>query len=650
MTIGGQFYEDNSDGSPYIFSPKTGKKKMETSEGEAEEYRSLVRDFVEYRRNFDGFWTTVEEAYRQRKYEPTWTDKDALAQLYPGRVYRIVHMTEASVFSNSLKFFLQGYNPRVGDSAVRVCEDLVNADWETESALTREIRLVARDASKYGIGWALTSFECDFEKERKEDTRPEARAMAVEDPTQAAALESLEAQMAVAEMAGAEELRTPTFEMDSRVLRGDIVTRRISPWLVGFDPEATCAEDLRYIFRFIYAPLEAVKSYDLFENTEELEPTSRDEFLRAIGRTEDDNTVLKNFAKRGDRVLIIELFERNLTTGGWELNYVPWNGGKLLRRVESPYWFGHPFRACSWNFDGDSMLPQSDILPVYSEILAERLLLTKAIDGFAREQADTTIYDKRAIPSETNLYTPADPEIGKWIGVDVPTGLPGVGAVVAKLQKDSKSPEVLNFLSIIERSIMTSSGFSPNQLGQPLKSDTSAGEAQNIAAAASAAQAHKLGGMELFLSQVAFQRLALACQFYKPPRVAKILGSTASDVWATVQWTEADVQNGLRVAIRPGATQPVSDAVRAQQCMTVIQLVANSPIAPFLVKEPRLWEVLLRAIGFNRGSDVMVPLTDQQVEQLNQMILALKMGGGGSTGSSAAPPSAPSSEAGAAQA
>lgn len=601
---------------------------------------NAVHKFFNFRQKFEGFWLAVEDGYRRTNYEPKGDIHNQLKELYPGRIYRIVHTTESQLFSNNAKFYLEGYSPRLGGEVPPMLENLTNSDWQAEGSVTKEVRTVIRDAVKYGLGIAWTSYECDFEEEKDEDDRPKRRKQSVKNPMLASVQAQNAAIQGTSSAAMPEEDPGVSYETDARLIREEIVTRRISPWHFLIDPEAASIETASWVGRVIYADLEAVKAYEYFSNTEELKATPKSRYYQRIGRSSQDTPNLNEEEADDDKILLYEIFSRG-RDGKWTLIICDSETGTVIREVKNPYWCHHPATTLGWNYDGDCPFPQSDILTVYTEILAERLMGTKALDGFSREQQDVTYYDSESI-SPKEIFGTTDPAVGRVVPVKLGPNKQDIRTIVHKIPNQSTSPEVLNYLGLIDRQIGMTLGFSPNQFGQALKSSTTATEASNISQYATVATAHKAASVETFLSEIASKRIAMEAQFYDVETIARILGPEAAVIWSNIDWVEADFRCGIRVCVRPGSARAVSDDVRAQRMMTAIQMASQNPIAQSMLNQQTLWTEFFRSIGMDMNSPLFNSPEMQQMELQKQQLAA---GGGSAPGA----PSTASSEAGMAQ-
>lgn len=609
-----------------------------------EKWVSQIKDFLKYRHRFDGFWVTVDANYRQAGYEPKNRSRarEELEQVFPGRVYRLVHNTEAAVYSTNLKVYLDGYYGTFNEDLRDGIERALNTEWSTESGLSRDIRLAIRDCCKYGMGIVLNSYEGDLSTAVDDAAAAEeAKNLEADNPVLASLQTSIDTQVGVMAAHRAEPVKPETFEHDASLLKGNIATRRISPWHFLIDPYATSLDDARWCGRIIFADLASVQADENLKKTKKLKKATYREYLQLLGQ---DSTTSQSPSNVYDMTILFELFVKE-PGGKWRLLVLS-QEGDILREEESPYYLGNPYEMLSWNEDGECIFAQSDILPVYSEIIAERILLTKAVDGYSRQQLDTIIYDKAANITEESMDALVRPDVARFIAASGVNGQ-AVQNSFYKIPTDAKSPELLNFMGALERSIQSSAGISPNQVGQALKSGTTATEASSIAQYANAALAYKQAATEIFVGRVASKRLQLMAQFYKSDRIARLCGPEAAATWASWKKTPGEVQN-LRVCVRPGTMRPVNDDVRAQQYSSILQTALKFPVFGSLLDMPMLIKGLFHSMGLREGHGLIQEKDAEAVSQALQMQAVAQMqgGGGGSPPGESAPPSG---EAGAAQ-
>ena len=597
--------------------------------GSSEWYRCLVDYWKRRKCEWQDGWKVVEEEYdRARKMTRAVYN---LEELRPARAFMLVQTIESMILSNRPKFFIEGFTARIHEELGPVLEMALNNEWRQDFRAVQEGRLCVRDAAKFGIGVMLTSYEApEGARQEPEDARGEAieaRDAQVDDPALAAAMAESEALEASLESRRAPEERAPTFEGDSRALRGVITSRRVSPWAFLHDPDSTCLEDAKWVGRFILADLDAVQNDPDLKDTEDLQPCSAHDLEEVAGGYENDNPY--------EFVLLYELFVRR-TDGGWNLLVLAEGSEKIHREEERPLWIGHPYDVLRWYEDGENFIPQSDVQVVMSEIVAERLLMTKVFDGYSREHVDLTFFDNKTGLTEEELHAPCNPEVGKYVGVNVPAGT-HISQAFWKAQKDVKSAEALSVLAMIERSIQLSSGLGPNQFGQALKSSTSATEAATVDQFARARGGPKFSAVEEFFASIGLKRMGLMAQYYKAVDIARLVSDEAAQVWAGVEWTPADVQQGLRVIVEPGSTRAMTDSTRVNEWISLLGIVNQDPASRSIMDMPAMYLELLRRMGIHDGSKFVL-MQDGQVfaENAAKIDAAQIVGGGGGRGS---PPS-----------
>ena len=610
---------------------KRGKSKsaqsLDHTKGTPQWYERLVRYYLDRRGQHDTFWTQVEKKYRSKRYE-SMADADVLDRVEPGRVYGTVHKTESIVLNRRPKFHLKGFTSTVTETQIPGLERGLNNEWNEDMRLNREMKLCARDCTKFGWGIALTTYEADFDAEQQRADAAERRETQAQDPLFATVVAEVNAEVARTAAQDSPPEDVETFEQDSRVLRESISTRRVSPWHFLIDPDATCIEDAKWVGRIIIADLDAVKADPLLSNTEKLMPTD----VHSLGFMIDADQRAK-YGSPGDKttpyelVTLYEIFER-APSGGWRMVVLARGHDDFLRIEEDLYWVGCPYSILRWNDDGEEIFAQSDFLPIWTQIVAEESLMTKAFDGYARDAEDKTFVDREAI-TEESLWASDQPDSGLKILVEVPQGK-GLRDVIMPEQSKSKSwPDFMNFMGVIRTQIELGSGQGPNQTGQALKSGSSASEVVEIANSSKAAVSHKQAAMEDFVATIAHKRLGLMAQFYDAEKVTRVAGEDAGSAWAGINWTPGDVQQGLRIIVHQGSMRPINDDAEFQKVMQTFAAVNSDPILRANTNIPALQKKLFEAL-WGADSESLVMETDPQKVSEASALMAAQQAGGGS--------------------
>jgi len=623
----------------YRTFPGESAQKMTKRAALVDRLQRLTDAALVRRSQYAGFWDVVDKDYRQSQHEPKGTDPNRLTEVVPGRTYRFVHATESATFSTNYKYTLEGYIPTVPQEGVELLEDILNQEMKVESRYTREQRMTVRDASKYGNGISSTFIEIDFDELEDNGTK------LPEDPNEREIAMAAEAAVAEEMSTRSLPLREHTWRGDSRVYENEVTTLRKSRHFFFIDPDATSLDDAKYMGELIPAMLAAVQEDDSLKETKSIAPTPVEQFkmfgdsiYRGYGKERADESIYP-------MVLMVAIWTKN-PDGTWNYAVFPYGQSALCLNAHDPFWCGHPYEDLRWNEDGESYYAQSDLLPVRSEILAERMTFTKTIDGFSREQEDMTFVDNAVFPqTEEMVKVMSMPGGGKVIPVN------GKGQALSnsffRPQQSVQSGEVLNLLAVLERSIMSSSGISPNMQGQALKSGTTATEASNIAGNDRQSMEHKSAAAEEYFARVARKRLALYLQFYDATRIGQLYGAKAAEIWAKIPKDRALVQHNLRVSVVPGSAKKESDDVRAQRLLGLLQITTQTPEYMAAVDRLEILRELMRAMGFSRMNKILLTQDSQQVAMAGIMRALASQGGGGTEGGSPpAPPAMPSGDAG----
>lgn len=595
-------------------------------------YQQLVRYALDERQYWEDRWRESQDEYNIGvSYGTYWRNGSfELDEVRPARANAIVQLTVAQTVASRPKVFLEGYTARQNEGVAQVMAEAANNEWQQDFALVRELELCVQDASRYGLGWMLTSFENSFETVEEDTEEAEDRAIEkLEDPTSAAIIDDAVAQAGSALAEGPEDPHEPTWDPDNRVVKQKLISRRISTWSAFGDPDADSPETSRFFGRRIIADYdEVVADPDL--DTQGLQPDSTLDITDHLGRYSRYETKSRRATTSPYRLtLLFEVYERQ-PDGSWHLIIFARNHNRFLRKVKMPYWIGCPIKVLRWNQDGENFYCQSDIHLALSEIVAERLLYTKTFDGFSREQVDTTFYDDKSGISEKELNAACDPNVGKFVKMTNPDPTRPLSNYIFKLPKDPKSPEALNLLAFLERGIQTSTGFGPNQFGQALKSGTTATEAAEVGQFVRGRASHKVSAVERFIAAVTYDRLGLMAQYYDAEDITRLVGAESAQTWEKARFTLSDVQNGLSVIVEPGSTQPKSDQSIINNLVTVLQISQANPMAQALVNTRRVLVELFEQFGFKEGSEFVNNAdSDEDLEQVQGLLAAAQAAGGG---------------------
>jgi hypothetical protein len=563
---------------------------MALRRGSSEWLGVLLDYFDKFQDEYKPFWETVDELYRPRKFErqQSLSYSQVIDQVQPGYVHAFVHGIESMVLAQNPKLFVQGWPARFDESVVPHLQDIMHRDWTLAGRMSPEMRLVVRDTIKKGVGAIESSVAFD-----DEDDDGDVFEAGDDDEILRQIKAEIKAQDAAIEAGKPPPQARWSYDHDRRSMVGNILTKFIPIENYVGDPDATCNEDRMWSGKVFYADLDRMRM---------------DKTLRNVGRlkrTHVPDGVMSGYGDEEQPVNLVLLYLIHYRTGDtFRQVLFAREPGVILKKRDDPYWIGDPTRTLSWNTDGRSIFGQSDILPVSSQIAQLHLLYTKITDAYARQSEKTTFYDKGAnVPNET-MQAIIDPAGRKFVPIQRATGMP-LSALFHEQNPPNLSSDAINLIMLLERSVQQGSGFSPSQMGQVMKSDTSAQEAAQLKAGSDLRNLHKFEAVEDFISAVAQQRLGLMAQFYDEEKIARIGGVDAARAWARLEWTREDVEHGLNVRVEPGTTRPINDDVRIEQLVNILRLVAQDPGASVMIDREELYRRLFKHMGFHDSGNLV---------------------------------------------
>ena len=594
-------------------------------------------EFLAERSQVDGFWRKIEEEYHDRRTERLGSYADIVDAIPAGHVYQFVHATEGQTHGRPPKFFAKAVRQDRQDIA-KLFEDAHNAEWSLDGSLDVEPKLALRDTIKKGFGVTITEFTGDMNQDYAE--RLARREMQSKDPTMSAILSGLENDAAMVESVGPVPPKTLDYELDSRRLRGNSLTRRVSPWDFFCDPSAGSMGAVTCIGREMVADLEMLKRHPKMGgraralHAEMLEAQSRDRNFRRA----------RNFSERRPRVLLKEAYYIDMG-GEWKKLVYSAASRTVLFHEPSPYWFGHPYSVCRWNEDGDNFLPQSDFTNIWQLQAAVQLLMTRTIQGFARLQNSPTFFNKTTGFNPADIESMTNPEIGLMIGIAGSDDGKALGNQFYRPPNDPVIGTAVPILNILAQQLQIASGQGANQQGGALKSETSATEAREIANQAALRASHRSRAYERFVLDIARKRMSLMAQFYDTVDMARIVGMAAK-AWPN-NFLEGDIHNGLFLHIEQGSMTPLNDRSRFAQIAELLGVVSQIPGGLQVVNMPELLGRLMEALGLRRD-DPIIQITDPA--EAGAVVEAARAAQNAPQGSQPARGAVPSGEAGIAQA
>lgn len=545
-----------------------------------------VELYLEHRKPYVNDWLQNERMYDA---DPHVTPIDQ-RNYRLGRAYGLMQSMISQHINARPKLFVNDLTGEAPDEA-DLYQHLTNADWTFQDDAYAESTLAAFDMGLYGFGATMTVYETEFEaaakrrEERNAQTEQAQRQGSVEE------LGDIRVEEALTQSAPEHE---PTYERDSRLLRERVSTIRVSPWDILMDPTARRYSELRWIGRRIELPKSDLAdgpynsgqvnkvAYSLGEH-ERYWPKDkkRKERLSTRFQNQVDNwaTIYEIWDIVNQRIVVIS----------------PSNLDAFLRNDENPYLLPHPYQIESWTARGEYLLPRSDVSAVRNYLDEEETLRSKTRKAFEREREDV-FFASRELNLGNDEFTAFTLPNGSRV-VPLSCGADEMRNGILPVPTTPKTPDSMQHLAGIKSEIYDTLGVGPNQLGQGLKSETSATEAANVQRYVNAKAAFRAEAINRLVESIAFARLSLMAQFYEERHIVQLAGRGGAKDWAGLRFENGDIQYRFAVRIDPGSMNPQDDMQKAATFQEMLQMALTVPALSQLFNIPNILASWLESRG-----------------------------------------------------
>ena len=588
-----------------------------------EHYMAIVEAFLRYRRPIVDRWLFNERLYESELYSGLGYE----GTLPVSRGYSVVQTLASMLYARNPKLFVN--NLVSGEEELsHLWELLINNEWALPGFLDRETVNSILDCAIYGRARVMTTYEADFESVTRAMNQ---RIEQVDDATLQGSIEEWR-DLRMDEIATV--LHQPeyksTWEHDFRISEQRVASRHENVWDILEDDQAAISHQMDWEGRRIELPIEDVQ-----------EGPFDSKFISAV--TENSGHPLQFWPNEKIRGRTkYDHGTQDFRT--WVTLYEIWHyrAGRLVtvapgvatfgRNIPIPYHV-RPFQHLSWNARGDGMFPRSDLGVVSNQIAEEEVMRSKLRDAFQREAIDVYLVDERFGIGEEQIVPWTSPEGSVFIPVRAREGVP-IQQSLAPLPRQQKSPDIMNYLSLLRQDVQETLGISANMSGLALKSETSATEAGEIAGFARTKAGYKFRAVEAFVSEIAFARMGLYAQFYTEEQILHLAGPIAAREWAGHAFTKGDVLSRFQVTVEQGSMSDTSDLSRQLTFERLFQMAFTIPGAADLINLRELFVRWMDSQGIKDG-DAILNLTDPR--QMAQVIAnaQAERGASGSSGSGA---------------
>jgi len=557
-----------------------------------------------------------------------------LLEIHPARVRNMIQSGEAMTLNQAPKIIVTGLTPRMQRLA-RIFEIVANARWQRDVARMDMLRLCHRDAWLTGFAWTVSGYwSTSFSRERTNRRKRAALAARFRNNPIA---DQLAETIARDELENEDSIDLPpvtlTFEDDERIYNQGICSKRVSPFMVVFDPDAATIHEANWIGRAIIADHHAVMMDPNIDNAEDIPTMAVKDIagwnsgMQKLGVPTGLSMHDANSLSGPYRYCVLyELFYRN-EQDKWDMLVMAKGLDEPLRHEKNVYALGNPYSMLSWNRHGDSMFATSDFDDVKTMLLAERNCLKRLHDGVMRSLMDVNIFSKDVFPKAVDTEFILQPGLGLMGFAESPPNGQKFSDGHLQIQQSRVTGEVIQYLSVIDKYFQIASGLGPNQIGLPMKSETSATESANVEQWVKLRGGVKYAAMDTFVSSISHKELQLTAQFTTHDEIGDVAGPEAAALWAREDFTDGDIQQGLLLKVEQGSMQPRNDEQRAKLAAEFLQLSQVPQFAP-LINPVAALKMYAEARGVMDGSDLLVNIAPNDV-QTAAVKLALMGGGGG---------------------
>jgi hypothetical protein len=473
---------------------------------------------------YDDTWRRLIDLYRGRHYEDI-SDED---RLLINISFSTINVIAPSVAVNYPKIAVNARRPADAPKAI-ITEAVINYWWK-HYKIRPEFRRAVKDFLIVGHGW----LKCGYRYVEEENISEEGDHS---DPS----VEGNEV--------------TPTII----VVEDRPFVERVSPFDVYVDPDATSMQDAQWIAHRIRRSLKDIKSDKRYSRAarENINATSwgrysEDPAKRKVQDTEEGYVEVWEYYDIAKKTMCV------FAEGSEQF---------LVKPIEMPYAFGHPFVMIR-NYDiPDYFYPMGDleaIEPLQRELNATRTQMMNHRKRYSRKY----LFKESAFDADGRDALESD-----YDNVLVPvSGDENLNNVVVPFPAVVTPPEFYRQSDIIEGDIQTVSGVSEYQRGGVPEIRRTATEAAIVQDAANARAADKLATIEGAIAEVAFRLVALAQQFMTGEQVARVVGRDGEPTWVTFE--SEYIAGEFDFDVEAGSTAPVNESFRRQMALQMVDAMA----------------------------------------------------------------------------
>lgn len=557
---------DDTGGSGGRKSKKDGHKRKLSRISDSKELRK--------KNNWDERWTKFIQLY-SNQYEYSELDgyEDIVA---PNMTFSTVNVIVPSVAVHSPKITVTAKRVDQVDAAA-AAEAVVNHQWR-QYAVQDEVSAAVKDFVIVGHGWLKVTW----------DTKTETQQLTIPEWQESVKAALMERQTALSQSdLGEDEFPSVEETVQSVDREREVVTRdaplvrRVSPFDIFVDPDATSLKDARWIAHRFLVPIEVARA-----NTDWRQSARTKLKQTAASDVRKDIEVLQSDQEKSKDAGFAVVYEYYDLIDGTTCTMAEGLDDYLVDPVKSPFPGVHPFVFVA-NYDvPERFYPIGDVEVIYG-LQIELALTRTAMINDRKHGRRIHLYREASLGEQgvedlingrDNVMLPVleDKPFSDVYQVVAPTGL---------------HPEWYNQSEMIQSDIDLVSGVSEYARGAMPEIRRTATEAGLIQDAANARSSDKLYKVESAMARVGERMITLTQMFMDGEDVARIVDDNLTVAW--IEYTRDTIAGEFVFEVEAGSTQPQNETFRRQSALQLMDALAPA-LGTGQLNDAKIFEHVLR--------------------------------------------------------
>lgn len=559
--------------------PVSGKDKK----AELDKLRGRIRDAQSVRKNgdWDERWSRFVQVYsNQYPYSELEDYEDVVV---PNMVFSTVNVIVPSIAINVPKIDVTANQAEDEETAV-VVNAVVNHQWRVYD-VQEQVRQAVKDFVVIGHGWVKVVWETE-----------EREVPLSQEEFTAAAADVLAKKSAALEMSPDMEDMFPDDEtlIDSlpskqmKLVKDQPLVRRVSPFDMFVDPDATVLEDARWIAQRAFVPIEVARK------NEDWNVNVRSRLKKVRKSKARDEVDIVDSSEGSDEAGFAEIYEYYDLVSGKTCVFADGTEGYLVDPTDSPFPEGHPFVFVPNYEVPERFFPIGDVETIYPLQLELAITRTAQLNDRKRGRR-ITLFRESALDAQGVESLRAGEDN---VMINVTNASSTFDEVFKQVSSQGLQPEWYRADQQAMSDIDLVSGVTEYQRGGQTDIRRTATEVGVMQDAANSRSADKLAKVERAMAQVAERMIKLSQEFMDTESVARVVDDFQAVNW--VPYNRGALQGDFTFQVEAGSTQPQNESFKRQQALQMMDVLGGFMGTGLLNDQ----EVLAQVMRLNGWHDV----------------------------------------------